>query len=198
MAEDVRAHPAIRPARHRDERDQRHRHRAVGHRRQGRANAGLPAARRLPRPGRGLCQRRLLPGGQVGRRPRRRGRGLPRPRLQGHEDEDRPQPVDPDPSAPAGRPRRVLRGRARGGHRPGRRGAPGARAARQADGRRQLRLEPGDRDRDGPRDGALQALLDRGAGRDRRHRRQRPRRRGACRRRSPATRPKSGSTASAN
>ena len=36
VAEDVRAHPPIRPPRHRHERDQRHRHRAVGHRRQGR------------------------------------------------------------------------------------------------------------------------------------------------------------------
>ena len=45
--------------------------------------------------------------------------------------------------------------------------------AGQADGRRQLRLEPGVGDRDGPRDRALQSLLDRGAGGDRRHRRQR-------------------------
>ena len=51
-----------------DARDQRHRHRAVGHRRQGRQTAGLPPARRLPRPGRGLCQRRLLPGRQGDRR----------------------------------------------------------------------------------------------------------------------------------
>ena len=51
-----------------DARDQRHRHRAVGHCRQGREDAGLQAARRLPRPGRGLCQRRLLPGGQGRRR----------------------------------------------------------------------------------------------------------------------------------
>ena len=103
VAEDVRAHPPVRPPRHRHERDQRHRHRAVGHRRQGRQIAALSPARRLPRPGRGLCQRRLLPGRQIGRRSRRRGRGLPRPRLQGHEDEDRAQPVDPDPSAPSGR-----------------------------------------------------------------------------------------------
>ena len=51
--------------------------------------------------------------------------------------------------------RRVLRGRSGGGHRPRRRGAQGARAAGQADGRRQLRLEPGVRDRDGAGDGAL-------------------------------------------
>ncbi len=127
----------------------------------------------LRRPGRGLCQRRLLPGRQIGRRSRRRGRGLPRPRLQGHEDEDRPQPVDPDASAPPRRQCEALRGRARGGHRPCRRGAPGAGAKGQIDGRRQLRLEPGDGDRDRPRARALQALLDRGAGGDRRHRRQR-------------------------
>ena len=86
---------------------------------------------------------------------RRRGRGLPRPRLQGHEDEDRPQPLDPDASAPAARPGRVLRGRSERGSGAGRGGAPGARAAGEADGRCQLRLEPVFRDRDGPRDGAL-------------------------------------------
>ncbi len=49
----------------------------------------------------------------------------------------------------------VLRSRARERTGAGRRGAPGAGAASQADGRRQLRLEPGFRDRDGPGDGAL-------------------------------------------
>ena len=139
----------------RHERDQRHRHRAVGHRRQGRQNAALSPVRRLPRPGRGLCQRRLLPGGQIGRRSRRRGRGLSRPRLQRHEDEGRAQPFDANPSAPSGGPCRAVRGRARRRHCAGRRGAPRAGPAGQADGRRQLRLEPGLCDRDGPRDRAL-------------------------------------------
>ena len=93
--------------------------------------------------------------GKGGRRDRRRGRGLPRPRLQGHEDEDRAQSLDPDPSAPAARPSRVLRGRSERGSGAGRGGAQGARAAGEADGRCQLRLEPVFRDRDGPRDGAL-------------------------------------------
>jgi Mandelate racemase / muconate lactonizing enzyme, N-terminal domain len=67
-----------------------------------------------------------------------------------HEDEGRPQSVDPDISAPSRRQRAALRGRARGGHRPGRGGAPRARAKGQVDGRCQLRLEPGNGDRDGP------------------------------------------------
>ena len=44
-----------------------------------------------------------------------------------------------------------LRGRARRGHRQGRGGAPRARTTSKTDGRRQLRVEPGLRDRDGPR-----------------------------------------------
>jgi D-galactarolactone cycloisomerase len=39
-------------------------------------------------------------------------RGVSRPRLQRHEDEDRAQSLDADPSAPSGRPRRTVRGRA--------------------------------------------------------------------------------------
>ena len=50
---------------------------------------------------------------------------------------------------------RVLRGRSERGSGARRGGAQGARAAGEADGRCQLRLEPVFRDRDGPRDGAV-------------------------------------------
>jgi L-alanine-DL-glutamate epimerase-like enolase superfamily enzyme len=66
------------------------------------------------------------------------------------EDEDRPQPVDTDTSAPSGRSCRALPSRPRRRHRSGRCGAPRARSAGETDGRRQLRLEPLLRDRDGP------------------------------------------------
>ena len=121
--------------------------------------AGLQAARRLPRPGRGLCQRRLLPGREgrstsiAAEAEGYRARGFKGMKMK----------IGRNPSTGthlrqlAGNAR-ILRGRPERGHRARRRGAPGARAAGQADGRRQLRLEPGLRDRDGPRDGALQAL----------------------------------------
>ncbi len=64
-------------------------------------------------------------------------------------------PSTQTPFAPSGRSRRALRGRARRGHRSGRCRAPRTRPAGEIDGRRQLRLEPGLCNRDGPSSRAL-------------------------------------------
>ena len=121
-----------------------------------------------------VCQQRLLSGGK-GVEGIADEAEVTVPRLQGHEDEDRAQSVHRDPSAPTSRTERILRGRSSEDWR-GCGGAQSAGAEGQADGRCQLRVEPVFRDRDGPRDGEVQSLLDRGAGRELRHRGQRARR----------------------